>query len=423
MKTYTFPQIFGISLTVLLFLFLFPKNLFVLPGLHIRSLFLIGAVSFFLLDGAKPWRNLTEDRIGKLLLSLFVWLLVVSLTDGFFGSEYYRKLIATHGLEGIFLTYEFLPFNAILLFLLIRHLALSKHNLPPYFLPGCYVGLYCIVILGGFYRYFDERMWFTGEHLVSFNVYYNVTAMFLNLFVPIFLALFLMDKRLWIRWMSGLFYVFGTVCIVLTQSRGGIVTLFISSVLILGSAFIFHRNQRTVISISLIVLIIIIAGGLLPAEYTSSMYDRFTKKDLVTFAERKTLIWPSAERLIWNNPISGYALGTFPVKHFQDSKQARKLYNKSNRLHADTHNQYLQVIYNGGIIGFLLYLSFFYEFFRTTLHRYINKSGNPPIDLAIFITGISCFFVYGNIEAYALSWLTIFSGFYYLVHSQAYICD
>lgn len=83
-------------------------------------------------------------------------------------------------------------------------------------------------------------------------------------------------------------------------------------------------------------------------------------------------------------PVLGYGAGSFKSTMYESLKKENLLY-KKDLLTQNPHNEFVSIIAQTGLIGFLLLLGFFYYFFK-----YLKES---DIGLAVFfLVFISCFF-------------------------------
>ena len=168
-----------------------------------------------------------------------------------------------------------------------------------------------------------------------------------------------------IRYISGGGFVFGFITLLLSGQRTGTIAGLISIIPLL---FLFFR-QKKFVSFLLIFTFIFFLIGLV------SLGDYFDKIDFLDrrYSQESGLsgrldIWEKALHEIDKDPILGRGIGA-----------------SENVIENSFHNAYLEVWYNSGILGLLLYLSAIGYFFVRVIFvmkRLQSKENNPIFKLA-----------------------------------------
>jgi len=126
----------------------------------------------------------------------------------------------------------------------------------------------------------------------------------------------------------------------------------------------------------------------------------------------RIMLWASAIELIKENPIIGIGAGNSDKRLYEVFAVKRQWFDKFEKYHA--HNQYLQVLLDIGILGFIIFLALFY-FLISELNRLKTKA-----DIAIitsFVILISINFLFESmLERY--SGISFFCFFYCLILSN-----
>ena len=199
-----------------------------------------------------------------------------------------------------------------------------------------------------------------------------------------------------IRFISGGGFVFGFITLLLSGQRTGTIARFNFNIPLL---FLFFR-QKKIVSFLLIFTFIIFLIGLV------SLGDYFDKIDFLDrrYSQESGIsgrldIWEKALNEIDKNPILGRGIGA-----------------SENVIENSFHNAYLEVWFNSGILGLLLYLSAIGYFFVAC---YIcneaiteDKENNPIFKLAFgYMIGFILINIFESIGAGATN-LNLFLCFF-----------
>jgi probable O-glycosylation ligase (exosortase A-associated) len=222
------------------------------------------------------------------------------------------------------------------------------------------------------------------------------------------------DKK-WIKVCALIGSVSLPFVILITQSRGGMLGMACMMLYLLA-----RSRYRKKVAMA-IVATAIVATIFAP----NSVWERIRGMTYLTSvetlgqsdssAEQRYLIWQVARKIIADNPVLGVGIGAYPIAHGQ--------YARSNPAWAfaggerDTHNTYLHVLAENGILGVFLFLMIFVSAF-VQLSRIAKKLKNVPTQYGKLIhdraqiyqsamIGIAVCAVFGSLEGMVFPFLFI----------------
>lgn len=387
----------GVALFLTAYL-LFQKSV---PAVSLKYALLAGLVLFFLLqeeNTAAVWKRLNSPVIFWFGLFWF-WILGTSLFIGFLTGAYW-DFISNAGSLGVLWILEANRSWGPLLILLFSLNSFRELDSSNYggstFLLVCFGA----ALIGGFVPYIAGGAYHTGEPFRIFSDWHTNSSKILNLFLPFILALSLRFSRKkiakWLPLMS-LFFL-GVAGVFLTQSRGGIGSMFIAlgcfAVIYLAS----HRSSGALINVLIVALGIIVVFNLLPSTAGQALKAEATKTQKQTQTGgfgRARHIWPTAFKLIKRRPIIGHPAGTYQPKAKEISSPEA-----SPQTLPHAHSMYLQLLFNGGLIGFLLFLKFSWEMFWESWNRFKSSDYQDFLFVAVGLSFLTNTFVHGLVEPF-----------------------
>ncbi len=136
------------------------------------------------------------------------------------------------------------------------------------------------------------------------------------------------------------------ILMIVTQSRGSLVALFINIILYLGW-FVKNRklNVRNLFVISITILIIAITIiQILPSTVLDYLYQRFDYDQIMSGSGRNIIFRDGLNKFL-QKPIFGVGLGNFKRISIYNSR---------------THNLYLELLVETGLLGFILFIYIIY---------------------------------------------------------------
>jgi O-antigen ligase len=179
------------------------------------------------------------------------------------------------------------------------------------------------------------------------------------------------EPRWWMRWANRLYLPAGVMAIILTGSRGALISAIVGCGLILPWTLprVPRRTRIVVVALLFISAIVVLRH----APETSIERLATTRSEVMegTLNKRKE-IWAAALGIVPRNPMLGVGTGTFkqavlPVLGFEKT----------------AHNSFLEILVEAGIVGLVLFLlMLFAAFYRAlTAPRRVR-----PLLLTVFFT-------------------------------------
>jgi O-antigen ligase len=231
--------------------------------------------------------------------------------------------------------------------------------------------------------------------LYSYNYYtglsgFNCLAGFYAAsMLGVFGILSLKETRIAKRLLFAAFAFISLFALIATQKRGVFLSAVIAFFFAMASYYLFKRNYRKILQFLLIILLVGTAVYIVmnQTEAGAVMLKRF--HDSANFMSGRDDIYEALLSGIWQNPLLGHGTGSM-----------YSVYDGA------AHNIYLQILYDHGAIGLLLYVGFFLTPLirglshiragRATARFYISvyiqvlflcygMTGNPLYDFCLFI--------------------------------------
>jgi O-antigen ligase len=172
----------------------------------------------------------------------------------------------------------------------------------------------------------------------------NGLAAFEAQFATLMIALGSFERKFWVR--SGYYFlgVFSAICLMYSLSRGGYAALMV------GWVYLGIVKQRKLLVFLLI--FILTWAGLVPQAVQQRVmmsYDKQSGK-LDHSAETRLDLWEDAIEVFKSSPIVGTGYNTYAYMHRNKGAYGGSAY------YEDTHNIYVKVLLETGIIGILLFI-------------------------------------------------------------------
>ncbi|MBI5055815.1 MAG: O-antigen ligase family protein [Nitrospirae bacterium] len=260
------------------------------------------------------------------------------------------------------------------------------------------------------YKYFSEGVldhMFPDVRSIKFYLYHNRFAMVLNLLLSFVISYAVSRDKKKTIWLPGLIIVLSAVAVILSLSRGGWVSLAVSSVLWITY---FRKNIRQ-FSVRLTVATLIISTCLLLLVPSFQQRIVKTTEQISTFNER-TEIWSNKLSAIRKSPLIGWGYGDNIV---WDS--APFLLNETNKealpreVKIGSHNTMLHVLFHQGLIGCAFFMYLFITGIIMTLKELKLLNGSHPASYAVFCVFISVFIVHSFVETVPFQYICMVLGF------------
>lgn len=174
----------------------------------------------------------------------------------------------------------------------------------------------------------------------SFLFHFNSLAGYLNLILPFCLASIMTSTTRWFRGLAAICFVLGSLTLVLTQSRGGLIA-YAGTVLLAILLLTESRKARFWL------LALFPIGALLAILVMGAYAGRLSEVDEFTSSSR-LLLFGAAVTLFLSSPIIGIGYGNFKELY------ATIIPVSGGTL--DSHNLYLQLLAETGILGLAAFL-------------------------------------------------------------------
>lgn len=174
-----------------------------------------------------------------------------------------------------------------------------------------------------------------------------------------------------------------SLCIIFCNSRSSILALIVG---VLFSIIIYLKDKITVrkliVSILLCCIAIFVAMNVIKI-IPKWMYDRYFVSSYKDNSNTDRIsMWRNALQGFYNQPILGFGPGNLPsIPEYSITSFGRKI--ETNTI---SHNTYIDVLVNGGIVGTSIFIIFLFCIFKDTF-KY-DKSLIPLVLILIFVSFI-----------------------------------
>ncbi len=372
-----------LCLTVPLFFLLNTEELFEFNKLMLSyALILLIAVSFFLsvvFGKKKPvLHTLLSIPLGIFIVSqVLSTIFSIHPFTSFFG--YYTRFN-----EGLLSTFAYaVLFYAALGTLTARDV---KRLLYSLLISGSIVSVYailehfghsvsCLLVSGG--TSFGVDCWIQDVQSRVFATFGqpNWLAAFLSMLIPVSLVLSMTAKSWYAKHSLTAASLLFVVALVFTQSRSGILAVFIS-LLVLGASLLYWliRKKITIQKLAPVLVTTLIFAGL-AAWYNTPLRQLLTaEKSAPVVAPQQTvdrleaggtdsgdirkIVWSGALKVWQRYPLFGSGVETFAYSYYLDRPVEHNLVSEWDFLYNKAHNEFLNYLATTGIVGLLSYCLF-----------------------------------------------------------------
>jgi len=302
------------------------------------------------------------------------------------------------GHQSISLQKYFLYLSYILIFfyinILVKNMKMIIFLLKTFFITTTIISIYAILQFYGV----DPFLYNFGT-ITSTIGQKNLISNYISMFLPILLLFFIFSEKH--KLIYYIVLIINYTALMICQSRGIWISLSLATIIIgcllsfkkqLLMSFLKNKKYLILTFITFIIITAIYSTDNYINTQSISVPSRaisiFDQKD--PSINTRLLIWRTTFEMIKEKPFFGHAIGTFFLKYLP--LQA-KILNKNPHLleyitnPMDAHNEYLQLIAELGIFGFLIIFFIFIQIFKIiflSLHKnYLDKES------IIFIVGLS----------------------------------
>jgi O-antigen ligase/tetratricopeptide (TPR) repeat protein len=267
---------------------------------------------------------------------------------------------------------------------------------------AAFAGLFSLAGILQFLFPNDNILWFLREWPAAaprhFATYLNGNhyAALMGMILPVVLALFLANKpqvsysslrekiaELFGPSRSNLHILFGfsalliSASIFLTLSKGGILST-LASLLIFSLLFLVRGTGRK--RSALLALFIVATLSVVTLFGWDPIFERFvqTRNDLGQVTDLRTISWQDSQNIIRDYPVTGTGFGTFIDIY------SRYKTDKTEELTVDhEHNDYVELLTDGGFIGALLVGCFLISVFWRSYRQFLERRSTFSVYLYI----------------------------------------
>jgi len=206
---------------------------------------------------------------------------------------------------------------------------------------------------------------------------FNVEAMYLGFVIPPFLALWILYPNNKVKIVSGFSFLCGVAASILTFSRGGWISLALSTMIILGVCY-----RRGLLSRRIKLALVLVAFfGAIVLFGTPSFREKMLFRLL--FKTPEVAIYPRIEmmhvslRMLLDNPVLGVG-----INNYLAAVPAYYAFGDKGFEVFPVHNRYLLVAVETGLIGLVIFLTFL---FGSLLNAIRSARSKDPFYFALGI--------------------------------------
>jgi len=270
------------------------------------------------------------------------------------------------------------------------------------------ISLSAVIAILAILQYFlsaDKIYWFRSvpENATPFGpyIYHNHYAGFMEMVFPLSLALFLyyrpvvmygsFRQRVFdffdspktnMHFLFGLSTILIGASIFLSYSRGGIISLCIS--LCFFAIMLFFRNKRkeNFVLFPMSMILILFSVGWFGWDFIFERFEKIRNAEGLIH-DARLVIWGDSTNIIRDFLLSGTGLGTF-IDIYPGYRSV-----PGNLIFNHAHNDYIELLTNGGLIGAGLVLWFMSSVFHTTIKVFRTRRDSYSILMCLAcMTGI-----------------------------------
>ena len=252
------------------------------------------------------------------------------------------------------------------------------------FLPDFYLN--CVVEL---FPETKERLieWYYDGCMAGLTEHYSTNGIFMATGCIMAMAFFLKENVSKKRWCISIGLCF--IALFLTGKRAHIVFVLLSAIVVYF--FWLSNNKRKRLAKMLFAVLLSISVFLLVLHFFPELgvvFDRFksVKKELSADGGGRGTLWFMAIRVFLQNPILGIGWGNFRELTYGKLKWAEQ---------AHTHNTYLQLLAETGVVGFAVYMGWFIYMFWIAIKEFQymrRRRKEDSLFLMTFSLGYQVFF-------------------------------
>lgn len=377
-----------ISLFIYKYIYNFRVNQEMILKLFIIILIIFWAIKLLSVEGVIRNKN-------KLNLPIYIFIIILSFS-----------LMISNTTEVSFDDYTIFISYIILYFIVVNVINQKKEFdsfIKIFFLSSFLVSIYALIQYYGLDPYFTEI-----NEIASTIGQKNWISNYLAIIFPVIFSYFLLQRE---KKNKLIYYLILSVLyatLMICQSRGIWISISLTLIFAIYIIFkfkfyeIFEKNKKWLIALFIIFLIITIIYS--TDNPLNKSVITVTERAISTFDEKdpsvktRLLIWWSTLNMIKDKPLLGSGIGTFKMNYLDyqaDFLQKNPDYIKFSGKAAESHNEYLQMGAELGIVGLGIFLSILFVFYSLTL-KYLKSKHNNQDRIIIFglLMGITSFLIH-----------------------------
>ena len=238
----------------------------------------------------------------------------------------------------------------------------------------------------------------------------NIASNSILVKIPLALFIFIKTKNRLIKYLLGALIAISVFDILIIGSRSAIIGIYalliflIIFLLFLKKLKLFSVNRKNLLKPIVIILSVFILQNYLYINSKENLQAVNRSIELNdSSSNTRLMLWKSSIEMIKDFPLLGIGIGNWKVVSIKYVKNNMQLYNVPKH----THNDFIQMFSETGIIGGLFYLLFFISPLYFLLKNYTNFSSKEK-ELSLFLTfslfciGIDSFFNFPKSRPYSL---------------------
>lgn len=241
----------------------------------------------------------------------------------------------------------------------------------------------------------------------------NFTTDYLVMILPLILTAFLLYKEnQFSKFLIYISILLTIIYIVIGKNRAGWLALLfsISFYVILINRYKLHseisNSSKRIILFTILVGIVAAVFVIAFTNFGTNLYLRVQSIFNKNYSSNafRLLVWESTIKGVKDNPLMGVGIGNYPINiPLYEVNFLKTIDWKELRYLNNAHNEYLQIMFELGIIGFIAFIWFLIEIFVTGIksivesEQNVNKVWNIALLAGIVSSLISAFFTF-NLE-------------------------
>ncbi len=190
-------------------------------------------------------------------------------------------------------------------------------------------------------------------------------------FLPIVFGRILVEKNFFIKTTYFIIFVISLITLYYTKTRAAFIGLFVSIAMFIY--LMLTRKQKVKYLLSLFFLFFIFV---------------FVTKNIWLRQQAHILIWRDSIKMWLSEPFFGVGLGKFHIEFVNfASEELRKIWPQRQCIINDAHNEYIQLLVENGVFGFIIFLLFLFYFFKFVV-KFVKETTN--FELKIITCSLLC---------------------------------